>query len=497
MSTVLEMRHISKAFPGVLALDDVSLSLQGGEILALLGENGAGKSTLIKILGGAILADHGDIILDEQLLHASTPAEMLEMGIAVMHQELNYLDDLGIAENIFLGHLPVNKLGHVNYKKLRADTRVLLERVGLSKDPMTEVSLLSVAEKQMIEIAKVLSKENCRVLVMDEPTSALNEAEVGILFKLIHELVETGISIIYISHRIDEIFELSDRIQVLRDGKSVGILKTKETNAGELVTLMVGRKIENLYSRAEIEQGKPILEVEHLYGDKIEDITFMVHEGEVVGLFGLMGAGRTEIVETIFGKRKIHHGTVKIDGKVITQNSPRQAIKSGMAYMPRERKSDGLVMTETVMHNMTLVYIDQLMKIIFLHRKLEKNITTEWISRLRISTPSVNTPILSLSGGNQQKVVLGKWLINQPRIMLLNEPTRGIDVGAKAEIYQLIEHICKMGVAVLIISSETPEIMGISDRILVVREGRIEGEFGREAFDREKIMHKAVRGELP
>lgn len=497
MAVILEMKNITKAFPGVLALDDVSLELNHAEILALLGENGAGKSTLIKILGGAQSADHGEIILDGQKLTCSTPAEMIAIGIAVMHQELNYLDDLSIAENIFLGNLPVNKLGQVDYKKLKADTKHLLDMVGLLENPMKEVSLLSIAQKQMIEIAKVLSRENCKVLVMDEPTSALNEAEVATLFKLMRELTAKGISIIYISHKIKEIFEISDRIQVLRDGRSVGMLETRKATTAELITMMVGRSIENMYPKIEIPLGEVVLEVEHLCGEKIKDVSFQVHAGEVVGLFGLMGAGRTEIAESIFGKRQITSGIVKVNGKVITKFTPRQAIKAGIAYIPRERKSDGLVMTETVKNNMILVFIDKISTFLHLKGKEERRIVKDWVDKLQIKTPSINTPIESLSGGNQQKVVIGKWLIDKPKVMILNEPTRGIDVGAKVEVYKLIEELCQDGIGILLISSETPEIMGISDQIFVVREGMISGECLRCDFDQENIMHYAVRGELP
>lgn len=496
MAVILEMKNITKAFPGVLALDDVSLELNHAEILALLGENGAGKSTLIKILGGAQSADHGEIILDGQKLTCSTPAEMIANGIAVMHQELNYLDDLSIAENIFLGNLPVNKLGQVDYKKLKIDTRRLLDMVGLMENPMKEVSLLSIAQKQMIEIAKVLSRENCKVLVMDEPTSALNEVEVATLFKLMRELTAKGISIIYISHKIKEIFEISDRIQVLRDGRSVGMLETKNATTAELITLMVGRSIENMYPKIEIPRGEVVLEVEHLCGEKIKDISLQVHAGEVVGLFGLMGAGRTEIAESIFGKRQITSGVVKINGKKITKFTPRHAIKAGIAYIPRERKSDGLVMTETVKNNMILVFIDKISTFFHLNGKEERRIVNEWVDKLQIKTPTINTPIESLSGGNQQKVVIGKWLIDKPKVMILNEPTRGIDVGAKVEVYKLIEELCQAGIGILLISSETPEIMGISDQIFVVREGMISGECLRCDFDQENIMHYAVRGEL-
>lgn len=491
MPKVLEMNHISKAFPGVLALDDVSLHLEAGEILALLGENGAGKSTLIKILGGAYHADSGEIIVNGQKVESSGPLAMMKHKISVMHQELSYLNDLTIAENIFLGRLPCDRFGLVQYDKLYQDSQELLKMVCLDKSPKTMMSELKVAEKQLVEVAKALSNE-VNILVMDEPTSALNELEVQNLFGILRRLVSQGKSVIYISHKMDEIFTISDRVQVLRDGKDIGTRKTSETTADELVAMMVGRKIDNIYPKTVIEPGEAVLEVESLCADHVDNVSFTVHKGEVVGLFGLMGAGRTEIVETIFGKNRRHSGQVKIDGQALEINSPRDAIQAGIAYIPRERKDDGLVMTGTVRSNMTLVYLDKLMRYGKLDLKQERSIVDGWVSRLKVKTPTVNTPIESLSGGNQQKVIVGKWMMMNPRVIILNEPTRGIDVAAKREIYYLINELCMEGMAVLIISSETPEIMGISDRIIVVHEGRITGECARGAFDQEKIMCYAI-----
>lgn len=491
MTRILEMKHISKKFPGVMALDDVSLSLESGEILALLGENGAGKSTLMKILSGAYQADMGEIFLNGEKLENTNPLEMLKNNVAVMHQELSYLNDLSIAENIFLGKLPINHFFQVDYKKLRNDTKRLLDLVGLRLDPMTIVASMTVAQKQLMEIAKVLSND-IRVLVLDEPTSALNETEVKTLFGLLKQLASQGKGIIYISHKMDEIFEISDRVQVLRDGKHIGTAKISEVERTELVRMMVGRKVENIYPKADIELGKVVLEVEHLTAAKIYDISFNVRAGEVVGLFGLMGSGRTELVEAIFGKRKIIAGEVKINGKTLKLKSPREAIQAGIAYVPRERRSDGLVLTETVQHNMTLVHIDKLQKLFKLDLKKERSLARHWIEQLKIKTPSMKAPVKTLSGGNQQKVVIGKWMMDQMNVIILNEPTRGIDVGAKVEVYHLIEELCRKGMAVIMISSETPEIMGIADRIIVIHEGRITGECLRKEFEQETIMHYAI-----
>ncbi len=493
MEKILEIRNVSKSYPGVKALDGVNLDLQKGEILALLGENGAGKSTIVKILAGAIQPDAGEIWLDGEKIQCNTPVEMMEKGIAVMYQELNYLNDLSIAENVFLGNLPVNRLQQVDFRKLKQDTKLLLEMVGLDYDPMTEVSKLSIAEKQMIEIAKVLSRKS-RVLLLDEPTSALNDCEIATLFTLLKELVKKDISIIYISHKMDEIFALSDRVQVLRDGKHIGVCKTSETDASRLVAMMVGRTIANMYPKQEIQRGKIVLEVEKLSGAKIHDISLNVKSGEVVGLFGLMGSGRTEIAETIFGKRKILGGTIKINGAAVKITGPGSAIKAGIAYVPRERKSDGLVLVATVRQNMSLVFLDRLRSFFGLKLGLEKRLVTEWVKTLRVKTPGIDSAINTLSGGNQQKVVIGKWLLETPKVLILNEPTRGIDVGAKVEIYNLIEELCGKGMAIIMISSETPEIMGISDRIITIHEGRISGEIERRDFDQEKIMLMAIGG---
>lgn len=491
MAQLLEMKNISKRFPGVLALDNVSLTLDSGEILALLGENGAGKSTLMKILSGAYQADQGEIYLKEEKIASTNPAEMMKKNIAVMHQELSYLNDLSIAENIFLGKLPINKLFQVDYKKLRTDTKKLLDMVGLEMDPMTQVSAMTVAQKQMMEIAKALSAE-VQVLVLDEPTSALNETEVKRLFSLIRQLAAQGKGIIYISHKMDEIFEISHRIQVLRDGRHIGTAVTSQIKTAELVKMMVGRNIDNIYVKEEKAAGDVVLTVKELEASRVKHITFSVRAGEVLGLYGLMGSGRTEIAEAIFGKRPIVSGEIKIKGKVLHLKNPRDAIRAGIAYIPRERRSEGLVLTETVQHNMSIVHLDKLQKYIKLDIKNEKKLVREWIDRLQIKTPALHTPVRTLSGGNQQKVVIGKWMLDEMQVIILNEPTRGIDVGAKAEVYHLIEELCKKGMAVIMISSETPEIMGISDRILVIHEGRITGECERKEFEQETIMHYAI-----
>lgn len=487
------MKEITKRFPGVLALDHVSLELNRGEILALLGENGAGKSTLMKILSGAYVPDSGSIFFDGEKLDVGSPKSTLEKGIAVVYQELKYYNDLSIAENMFVGDMPVNRLGFVEYQKLYQKTEEQLRRVGLNYNPKTLVAQLSVAEKQMVEIAKALSR-NAKVLVLDEPTSALNTTEVEHLFEILREVTRQGISIIYISHKMDEIFELSDRVEVLRDGKNIGTVETDKTNINELVAMMVGRTITDMYPKTDVAKGDVVFAARNLEADRVHSVSFDVRAGEIVGLFGLMGSGRTEIVETIFGKRRRTDGTIMLNGKKIEVNSPRQAIQAGIGYVPRERKSDGLVLSASVSDNITYAYLDQLTRCGFINFKREEGTVRKWIERLNIKTPSAATCIDSLSGGNQQKGVIAKWLLSDPKLLILNEPTRGVDVGAKVEIYTLMEELCRQGLAIIMISSEMPEVMGISDRIVVVHEGRVTGECLREDFSQERLMMMAIGG---
>jgi len=495
MEKILEMKKIRKSFPGVLALNDVNLELYSGEVLALLGENGAGKTTLMNILSGAYVPDSGEIFFNGEKLPTNTPGERLEKGIAVIYQELNYFKDLSITENVFIGKLPVTKLGYVDHKKMYNDAKEVLASVGLHKDPNVEAESLSIAEKQLMEIAKALSMKNNKILVMDEPTAALSDIEIQKLFELIRALTAQGKAVIYISHKMNEIFEISDRVQVLRDGEYIGTKKTAETNPSELVSMMVGRTITDMYPKEQIDKGDCCFKVSNVSGAQCKDVSFSVNKGEILGVFGLMGAGRTEIMETILGVRKKYSGHIEIDDKPIEIRNPEDAINAKIAYLPRERKVDGLIMVSSVKDNMTLSYLKELQGFIGLKLKKEKNIVLEWIKKLNIKTPGINTPVSSLSGGNQQKVALAKWMMKEPKLLILNEPTRGVDVGAKVEIYKLIEEFCKAGLAIIMISSETPEIMGIADRIIVIHEGTVAGELERENFTQEKLMFMAIGGE--
>lgn len=494
MGKILEMKGISKTFPGVKALQGVDLELEKGDILALLGENGAGKSTLIKILSGAYSADEGEIWFEDNKMAFNNPNDSISAGISVMYQELNNVDELTIAENIFLGNLPKRKKSKtVDYKKLRADTQELLDRIGLNHDPFTEESKLSIAEKQMVEIAKALSKD-IKILVMDEPTAALNKKEIETLFKIIKLLAEQGKSIIYISHRLDEIFEISNKVQVMRDGKKVALVNTAETDRQQLITHMVGRTLVDLYPKKTANMGKTVLEVKGLCSDKVKDISFSVAEGEVVGLFGLMGSGRANIVETIFGVHEMLAGEILVDGKNVKIKSPAHAKNYGIAYIPSDRKKDGLILSHTVKSNISIAIIDRLKKLIKLQFKKETRLVREWVDKLSVKTPGIDVDIDNLSGGNQQKVVLAKWLATEPRVLILNEPTRGVDVGAKAEIYKLIEQLQHSGIATVMISSELPEIIAMSDRIVVIHEGEMAGEVAKDEFSQENLLTKAIGG---
>ncbi len=489
---ILKMRNITKQFPGVLALDKVDLDLKRGEVLALVGENGAGKSTLMKILSGAYHADDGDIVFEGRPVRNYNPKQAIDMGISIMYQELNYVNDLSIAENIFLGDLPRKGITkRIDYKRLRNDAEKVLKQVGLNYHPFTEIRRLSVAEKQLVEIAKAISKD-IKVLVMDEPTSALNEQEIEILFDIIKKLAKQGKSIIYISHRLDEIFVISNRVMVMRDGRNVGVFNTDQTSKSQIVNYMVGREIKDMYPIKRRQIGEKVLEVENLNTEKAVNINFNIRKGEIVGLFGLMGSGRTNIVEAIFGANEKHSGTIKIDGEKVNIANPSMAIRAGIGYVPSERKTDGLVLIQSVKENISLAYIDRFRKKVSLDLKREEVYVKDWVKKLSIKTSDINNEIQTLSGGNQQKVILAKWMMTNPKVLILNEPTRGIDVGAKVEIYKLMEDFCDKGLGIVMISSELPEILAICDRVITICEGRITGEYTQSEISQEKLLLGAI-----
>lgn len=493
MEKILEMKQIYKAFPGVVAVDKVDLDLYKGEVLALMGENGAGKSTLIKILSGMYSADEGEIIIEGQSHRGFDTKEAIDLGIAVIYQELNYLDDLSVAENIMLGQVPVKgPLKRVDYQALYAGVKDIMEDVGLGhRKPTDMVSRLSVAEKQLIEIARAFS-HNVKVLVMDEPTSALNDTETRRLFQLIRKIKAKGVGIIYISHRMDELFEIADRIEIMRDGKYVTTLKVEETNTDEVVSHMVGREIKDMYPGRSCEIGKVVFEVKNLNTRFLKNIEFHVKSGEVVGFFGLMGAGRSEVARCIYGAQTPDSIALIMDGKAIENKTPLDSLNHKISYVPAERKTEGVNLIMSVKENITLSDIEGLIRKKKLDLRYEKEIASRWKEKLSIKAPSIETTSASLSGGNQQKIVIAKALNTSPEFMLLNEPTRGVDVGAKVEIYDLINGLCKDGKAVLMISSELPEIMAMSDRIYVMCEGRITGEVQKQEFSQEHLLKLAI-----
>jgi len=488
---VLEMSHISKNFPGVLALDDVSISLHKGEILGLLGENGAGKSSLIKILSGAYSLEEGKIIIYGIEHKFSGPNESLSTGIRVIYQELTSFEPLTVLENIFAGEVVTNKAGFVSWRKMAAEAKKMLANLGSDINPFTLMENLNVAGKQVVEIAKAIHG-NVKILVMDEPTSALDEKDVNILYSVIRKLRDQGVAIIYISHRMEEIFQITGRVIVLRDGKKVGDSKTSDTNKSDLVNLIVGRELSEQYPKRDIKKGKVIFEVKNLsYLNKVKNVSLSLCEGEIVAFFGLLGAGTHQLFSILFGDKKATSGEIYVEGKKLKISSPNIAKKNGLGYIPIDRKEEGIALVMDIKQNITSSNIEQIGNGFILNRKIEKEHASKWFNALNIKAPSIDTMASSLSGGNQQKIVVAKWLEKNSKILLMNEPTRGIDVGSKAEIYLIAEDLCEKGVGVLMVSSELPEIMAISDRVIVMRDGGIVGEFVTKETSQEELMHLA------
>ena len=490
---LLRMEGIYKAFPGVVAVDNVDLEVDRGEVLALIGENGAGKSTLIKILSGAHTCDRGTVYIDGEPLGASSPRKAIDSGISVIYQELNYLNDLSIAENIFLGNIPLRgRTALIDYPELKRKSWGIQRLIGLDHlDPMTPLAGLSIGEKQLVEIGKAYAR-NVKVLVLDEPTSALNEKECLKLFSLIGVLKKEGKAIIYISHKLDEVQSVSDRVQVMRDGKTVGVKLLVGITKEEMIGMMVGRKIEEMYPFTAHKNGNSLLEVKNLRSDYLKDVSFTLHRGEILGFFGLMGAGCDEIVQSLFGILPISSGEILIDGKKVRLDSPAVAIRHGLGYVPSERKTEGLILSASVRQNITLLALDKLSRGLRFDTASEKIIAERAVSAFNIKTSNIETVVETLSGGNQQKIVLAKWIENKPKILVLNDPTRGIDVGAKVEIYKLMDKLCQAGLGIIMVSSEMGEVMFTSDRMHVVHEGAIVAEFSKNEATQERIMKKAV-----
>ena len=491
---LLQMENVSKAFPGVKALEDVSLKAYSGEVLALLGENGAGKSTLMKILSGVYHKDTGSIIIQGSEVDIKGIKDAEKHGIAIIHQELSLLPNLSIWENIFLGNEGFNGITRrINKKELKEKSKILLKDIGFNIDADTLVKDLNVGERQLIEIAKALSK-NSTVIIMDEPTTALTDVETDNLFKVITKLKSENMCIVYISHRMDEIFRICDRITVLRDGKHIGEVKTKDITKEDLISMMVGRKLEEQFPYRKSSKGHTILKVENLsFNEKVCDISFEAKSGEILGISGLMGSGRTEMAKTIFGEYKKSSGKIFVDGLEVNICSPKDAIEKGICYLSEDRKKEGLILGMSVGSNMTLANLKKYENGAKRINKVEESKEIEeYIKKLSIKTPSSQQLIKNLSGGNQQKVILAKWLMLAPKVLIIDEPTRGIDVGAKKEIYDVLNELKAMGKSIIMISSDMPEILGICDRILIMHEGEISGELSREEASQEAIMKYAV-----
>lgn len=493
-SSEMRTKGIDMAFGGVYVLKDIDFEIYPGEVHGLIGENGAGKSTLIKILAGVHQPKAGEIILREKVVQVPNPHAAVDMGIAMIHQEPQTFPDLDVAENIFIGRQPMTDgLRRVDWSKMYGHAEEILNSLGVEFDPHTKVRVLSIADQQMVEMAGALS-QNAQILFMDEPTAALTPTEVEDLFAIMNNLREQGTAIVFISHRLEEIFDICDRITVLRDGELIGERKPEETSTDEIIHMMVGRPLSSLYER-NVEQkiGEPVLEVKNLSRtQKFDGITFDVRAGEVVGMAGLVGAGRTDVARALFGALGIDSGTIRIDGEEVKITRPRQALAHGLVYVPEDRQRNGLLMQMSIEKNMTLAVLERIAPNGWLNEKSENKIAQEYVKKLSIVLRNIRQPVRELSGGNQQKVVLSKWLLAEPKVMLMDEPTRGIDIGAKSEVHRLIGELAAEGMAILMISSELPEILAMSDRIIVMREGRISGHFTKEEATAERVIAAAT-----
>jgi rhamnose transport system ATP-binding protein len=487
----LELRHIRKSFGGVVALQDASMALQAGKVHGLVGENGAGKSTLIKVLAGVYRPDSGEIVISGNLVTFADPSEARDTGVAVIYQEPTLFPDLSIAENVYMTRHPIDGIRRIQWRALHKDVAKLLERVGLNLDPNERVRGLSVADQQLVEVAKALSL-NARVMVMDEPTASLTPSEVERLFGIVRRLREEDVAIVFIGHRLEEIFDVSDQITILRDGYSVGTFGASALTPDQVITHMVGRPLDVLYAKEQTEIGPPLLKIERLHRETVfSDVSFEVHQGEIVGLAGLVGAGRTEVARAIFGIDKLDGGAVTLAGKRVHFDSPRAAVRAGLAYVPEDRQAQGLVLPLPISQNITLPLLREMARVSVLQPARERSVAEEYTKRLRIRARSVRQPASDLSGGNQQKVVISKWLATKPRVLILDEPTRGIDVGAKVEVHRLMGELAATGLAILMISSELPEVLAMSDRILVMREGRLVAEMKGSTATQESVMSAA------
>ena len=488
----MRVSGINKSFPGVKALDNVNFAVRKGTVHALCGENGAGKSTLMKIINGIYKADSGQIFLDEKPVTIKDPIQARDYGIAMIAQELNYVPEMSSEENLFLGRLPVTKFGNVDWKRVRRETIEFLRQENLPYKPDQKLKTLTVSDIQMLEIIKAISN-NAQIVIMDEPTSAITNREVEVLFGKIAELKKKGVSIIYISHKMEEVFRIADDITVLRDGKTVETHPASEIDLDKVIALMVGRKMDNVYPKEEVEIGEPILEIEGL-GSKgvFKDINFKANKGEIVGFAGLMGAGRTETMRAIFGLDPYDEGKIKVHGKEVTIKKVSDSIAQKVVMLSEDRRRYGIIPIRSVMENASISSLDKIIYGGRWHPKVEKELVSKYFEKMHVKTPSLETAIQGLSGGNQQKVLLAKWMLRDPDVLILDEPTRGIDVGAKFEIYRLMTDLVKEGKTVIMVSSELPELIGMCDRIYIMNKGRITGCLSKDEFSQETIMRYAM-----
>lgn len=493
---VLEAQGICKSFPGVKALNNVHLELYAGEILGLVGENGAGKSTLMKILTGAYTKDSGEIKVDRQPVNITSTAKGRELGISIIYQELSVLPMLSVTENMFLGNLITGKNGVVRWDEMKKQTEMALAEMGLDIKPDTLMRDLNIAQCQMIEICRAAVVNKAKVLIMDEPTSSLVNREIEYMFEIMMQLKKKGVAIVYISHKLEELFRVTDRMEVFKDGENSATLITGEVTKDDVVRAMVGRELQNYYPPHDGKRGKIMLEVKHLsQADKVKDVSFTAYAGEILGFAGLIGAGRTETMMSIFGAMPDVTGEVVVEGKTVHFRNPGDAIKAGIAYAPEDRKHQGLVQIFSINTNTSLANLTGIFNQFgLLDLKKERKVSREYVKTLNVKTPDEEKMVGELSGGNQQKVIVGKWLFTDAKIVIFDEPSKGIDVGAKAEIYRLMRKIANEGKAVIMVSSELPEVIGVSDRIIVMHDGEIKGEYSSNEVSEESIMQTAIGG---
>ncbi len=490
---ILRMTGICKAFPGVKALDQAQLTVYAGEVHALVGENGAGKSTLMKILNGLIQPDAGEIVLAGKPCRIKSPAAAKQLGISMIYQELNPVRHLTVSDNLFLGREPVHgRTGLLDHRRQNTEAQAMLDGFGVRIQAKALMKDLSIAQMQMVEILKAVSG-GAKLIVMDEPTSSLADEEIQLLFAKIRELTARGVAIIYITHRLEELPQIADRITVLRDGRYIGTSPVTGLTRAEMIQMMVGREVSNIFPKVDCPIGETVLEVENLSGERFRDVSFRVRRGEILGFYGLVGAGRSEVCRAVFGMDR-HSGAVRLDGKLLRARRPSDAIAAGIAMVPEDRKECGLVLCRSIGENIALPHLSLFTDGVVLNRRRERAACTEIADKLTVKMRDLQQLAGNLSGGNQQKVVLCKWLLQTPKLLILDEPTRGIDVGAKAEIHTLMCQFAKMGMAIIMVSSELPEVMGMSDRILVMGDGRIRGEFHRGDFSQNEILKCALGG---